>query len=41
MGIILGGLTQYFWGLKTGRFVDKDVKPFKVDDYEEEEQFFN
>ena len=37
MGIILGGLTYYFWLLKTGRIVDKDVKPFKVDDEEEEE----
>ena len=37
MGIMLGGLTYYFWGLKTGRIVDKDVKPFKVDyNYEEE-----
>ena len=37
MGIMSGGLTYYFWGLKTGRIVDKDVKPFKVDDNEEEE----
>ena len=41
MGIMSGGLTYYFWGLKTGRIVDKDVKPFKVDDNEEEEQFLN
>ena len=37
MGIMLGGLTYYFWGLKTGRIVDKDVKPFKVDYNDEEE----
>tara|TARA_X000000368_G_C22376331_1_gene427068 strand:- start:69 stop:299 length:231 start_codon:yes stop_codon:yes gene_type:complete len=37
MGIMLGGCTYYFWGLKTGRIIDKDVKPFKVDDNDEEE----
>ena len=37
MGIMLGGFTYYFWGLKTGRIIDKDVKPFKVDDNGEEE----
>ena len=37
IGIMLGGLTYYFWGLKTGRIVDKDVKPFKVDYNNEEE----
>ena len=37
MGIMFGGLTYYFWGLKTGRIVDKDVKPFQVDDNEKEE----
>ena len=37
MGIMSGGLTYYFWGLKTGRIVDKDVKSFKLDDNEEEE----
>lgn len=41
MGIPLGGLTYYFQGLKTGRIIDKDVKPFKINDNEEEEQFFN
>ena len=35
MGIMLGGLTYYFWGLKTGRIVDKYVKPFKIN-YNEE-----
>ena len=37
MGIMLSGFTYYFWGLKTGRIIDKDVKPFKVDDNEKEE----
>ena len=35
MGIILGGFTYYFWGLGTGRIIDKDVKPFNVEDEEE------
>ena len=37
MGFILGGFTYYFWGLGSGRIIDKDVKPFKVDDNDEEE----
>tara|TARA_B100001250_G_C19754714_1_gene769552 strand:+ start:875 stop:1102 length:228 start_codon:yes stop_codon:yes gene_type:complete len=36
LGIFMGGLTYYFWGLGTGKIIDKDVKPFKVDDEEEE-----
>ena len=32
MGIILSGFTYYFWGLGTGRIIDKDVKPFKIDE---------
>tara|TARA_B100001093_G_C26295621_1_gene787155 strand:+ start:120 stop:344 length:225 start_codon:yes stop_codon:yes gene_type:complete len=34
MGIILGGFTYYFWGLGTGRIIDKDVKSFNIDDKE-------
>ena len=41
MGIMSSGLTYYFSGLKTGRIIDKDVKPFKVDYKEEEEKLFN
>ena len=36
MGIIFAGFTYYFWGLGTGKIIDKDVKPFKLDDEEEE-----
>tara|TARA_Y100001968_G_scaffold93226_1_gene83794 strand:+ start:1255 stop:1482 length:228 start_codon:yes stop_codon:yes gene_type:complete len=35
-GIMLGGFTYYFWGLGTGRIIDKDVKPFEVGNEEEE-----
>ena len=35
-GIMLGGFTYYFWGLGTGRIIDKDVKPFKANNDEEE-----
>ena len=34
-GIMIGGFTYYFWGVGTGRIVDKDIKPFE--DSEEEE----
>ena len=35
MGFIMGGFTYYFWGLGTGRIIDKNVKPFKIDNEEE------
>tara|TARA_B100000989_G_C19457460_1_gene434697 strand:+ start:47 stop:265 length:219 start_codon:yes stop_codon:yes gene_type:complete len=31
MGFIMGGFTYYFWGLGTGKIIDKDVKPFKIE----------
>ena len=36
MGIMLCGFKFYFCGLGTGRIIDKDLRPFNVD--EEEEQ---
>ena len=29
MAIMMSGLTYYFWGVGTGRIVDKDIKPFE------------
>ena len=31
MCFMLGGFTYYFWGLGTGKIIDKDVKPFKIE----------
>ena len=33
--IVMGGFTYYFWELGTGRIIDKDIKPFKIDNEEE------
>ena len=35
MGFIMGGFTYYFWGLGTGRIIDKNIKPFKIDNEED------
>ena len=34
MGLIFVGFTYYFWGLGTGRIIDKNIKPFKIDNEE-------
>ena len=36
MAIMISGLTYYFWGVSSGKIIDKDIKPFKNDDEEEE-----
>ena len=32
IAIMMSGLTYYFWGVGTGRIIDKDIKPFKDDE---------
>ena len=34
MAIMMSGLTYYFWGVGTGRIIDKDIKSFKDNDEE-------
>ena len=36
MTIMISGLTYYFWGVGTGRIIDKDIKPFEKHNEEEE-----